>query len=137
MVDFLRMRQLIRVAPSYRFRVEKAESKAYGTSVQLSDMPKGGSIAGDKLARDVINIMQLKQAYQETLDELDSMKAELQPYIDNLSDPEEKAVMRLRYLYEHSPEVIADSELVPLARRSVYNYLRRGETKIKLMQNLH
>lgn len=133
MIDFVRMRELIREAPRRCYAVEAARARAYGSGVRLTGMP-GGSSSGDKLERDAITIMEVEVAYLETLKELRVMQAELRPMIDRLEDAGERAVMRLRYLDGYSPDRIASSELVPMARMTVYRHLRRAEENIRRMQ---
>ena len=113
--------------------LEAAKARAYGSSVQLTGMP-GGSSSGDKLERDAIALMAVRDAYRETISELEQMRAELRPMIDHLDDSGERAVMRLRYMDGYSPETIAESALVPMARMTVYRHLRRGEEHIRQMQ---
>ena len=137
MIDFLRMRKLIRQVPKAAFAVEQAEARATCGAITYSDMPKAQG-AGDKLERDVITVMELRAAYLEIVVELERMKKELKPYIDDLANPEQKAVMRLRYLDGQSPEVIANSSIVPMSRMTVYRALRSGEDAIrqKLVLNI-
>lgn len=133
MFDFARMRALIKIVPKKLFDIEKAESAACRVTAELTDMPKSHN-AGDRLALDAIMISELRAAYEESLQELDQMKRELSPLISKLPDAEERAVMRLRYICGHSPDSIADSELVPMSRATVYRYLRKSEQTIRQNQ---
>ena len=129
MIDFARMRELIRQVPRQCFEIQKALSAAVGGTAQISDMPRWSS-SGDKLERDVISLSELRDAYAEAVDELERMRAELRPCINALDDPSERAVMRLRYMCGYSPEQIISSENLGLSRASVYRYLRSAEARI-------
>lgn len=98
-------------------------------SPRLSDMPKSRDV-GNPVERSVIKIEEIYQAYREALTELQAMRDQLEPLIDALPDPDDKALMRLRYIQGFSPEVIAESEMFPLARRAVYNHLFHAEQMI-------
>jgi DNA-directed RNA polymerase specialized sigma24 family protein len=56
------------------------------------------------------------------------MQRELDPLIDNLDKPDDRAVMRLRYIECYSPEDIA--EAIHRTDRSVYYYLSRAEDQL-------
>lgn len=92
-------------------------------------MPKARTVSST-VERNVIKIEQIYEAYREAVDELDAMRRELKPLIDALDDPDDRAIMRLRYMDGYSPEVIADSNLFPLSKRAVYNHLRHAERSI-------
>lgn len=134
MVDFARMRTLLRIVPKACFELEQLMSSAVGGTTNLSDMPKGGS-SGDKLERDVIRVAELREAYQEAFDELDAMKNELQPLLRKLKDEDVRAVMRLRYLVGYSPDEIDQDGRLPMSRATIYRMLRNGEQEVKKMQN--
>lgn len=129
MIDFERMRELIRQVPRQCFEIQKALSAAVGGSPGFDDMPHGTS-AGDKLERDVIKLTEIRDAYAEAVEELETMRRELRPHISDLDDPNERAVMRLRYLDGYSPDQIASDCNVGMARMTVYRYLRSAEAKI-------
>lgn len=135
MIDFIRMRKLIEQVPERWFAIERAHSRAEGLQTQkISDMPRVSGDMGDRLERDVIDLCDLYDAYAETLEELRGMKMELMPYIDKLTVPKERAVMRLRYLCGYSVRKIAEDENHGMPRTTVCRYLNSAETKIKKMQ---
>lgn len=132
MIDFVRMRLLIRQTKKAKFEVEKAQARATLSGVQYSSMPKGGN-SGDKMQRDVITMTEVKDAYRQIINELASMQQELRPYVDSLDDVDQRAVMRLRYFGCHSPQTIAQSNMLNMSRMTVYRSLCKGEDAIKQM----
>lgn len=127
MVSLCRMRQLMRYTIKARWKVEKEMARATKTTTTLTGMPRGGA-GHDQVAEGAIQIDAVKRAYRETLAELEQMQQELDPLIDGLDNPDDRAVMRLRYIECYSPEDIA--EAIYRTDRSVYYYLGRAEDKL-------
>lgn len=127
MVNLYRMRMLMRYTIKARWRVEKEMARATRITSSLTGMPRGGP-GHDQVADGAIQIDQVKQAYRETLGELEQMQRELDPLIDTLDNPDDRAVMRLRYIECYSPEDIA--EAIHRTDRSVYYYLSRAEDQL-------
>lgn len=136
MIDFVRMRVLIRQIPKCCFDIERIRSRAEGTQSQvISDMPHGGGSAGDRMESDVIDLDEMQQAYEEAIAELKAMRAELRPYIARLDNAKEKGVMRLRYLYGYSPDDIAKDANINMPKTTVCRCLDIAECKIKKMES--
>ena len=127
MINLYRMRQLMRLTIKVRWKVEKEMAKATKITAVLTGMPHGGG-GHDKVADGAIQIDEIKQAYREVLADLDQMQRELDPLIDTLENPDDRAVMRLRYIECYSPEDIA--EAIHRTDRSVYYYLSRAEDQL-------
>ena len=127
MVNLYRMRQLMRYTINARWKVEKEIARATKITAVLTGMPHGGA-GHDQVAEGAIKIDEVKAAYRETLGELEQMQRELDPLIDNLDKPDDRAVMRLRYIECYSPEDIA--EAIHRTDRSVYYYLSRAEDQL-------
>ena len=127
MVNLYRMRQLMRYTIKARWKVEKEIARATKITAVLTGMPHGGA-GHDQVAEGAIKIDEVKAAYRETLGELEQMQRELDPLIDNLDKPDDRAVMRLRYIECYSPEDIA--EAIYRTDRSVYYYLSRAEDQL-------
>ncbi len=127
MVNLYRMRQLMRYTIKARWKVEKEIARATKITAVLTGMPHGGA-GHDQVAEGAIKIDEVKAAYRETLGELEQMQRELDPLIDNLDKPDDRAVMRLRYIECYSPEDIA--EAIHRTDRSVYYYLSRAEDQL-------
>lgn len=127
MVNLYRMRQLMRYTIKARWKVEKEIARATKITAVLTGMPHGGA-GHDQVAEGAIKIDEVKAAYRETLGELEQMQHELDPLIDTLGNPDDRAVMRLRYIECYSPEDIA--EAINRTDRSVYYYLSRAEDQL-------
>ena len=95
MVNLYRMRQLMRYTIKARWKVEKEMARATKITATLTGMPHGGP-GRDQVADGAIQIDEVKRAYRETLGELEQMQRELDPLIDALDNPDDRAVMRLR-----------------------------------------
>ena len=130
MVDLYRMRQLMRQTLKVQWKIEQEEARATKTTTVLTGMPHGGGTK-DKVADGAIQIAEIKEVYREVLEELQRMRYELDPLIDNLENPDDRAVMRLRYIKGFSPEDIADA--IHRTDRSIYYYLSRSEDQIVRM----
>ena len=102
-------------------------ARATKITATLTGMPRGGA-GHDQVSEGAIKIDEIKQAYRETLGELEQMQRELDPLIDTLDNPDDRAVMRLRYVECFSPEDIA--EAIHRTDRSVYYYLSRAEDQL-------
>lgn len=127
MVNLYRMRMLMRYTIKARWKVEKEIARATKTTTIITGMPHGGA-GHDQVADGAIKIDEVKAAYRETLGELEQMQRELDPLIDKLENPDDRAVMRLRYIECYSPEDIA--EAIYRTDRSVYYYLSRAEDQL-------
>ena len=128
MVDLYRMRRLIRQTVKVQWKLEQEEARATKTTTILTGMPRGGS-QHNQVQDGAIKISELKEAYSEVLTELEQMRKELDPLISDLANPDDRAVMRLRYIECYSPEDIA--EAIHRTDRSVYYYLGRAEDQLK------
>lgn len=124
MVNLYRMRVLQRYTIKARWKVEKEMARATKITTVLTGMPRGGG-GHDQVADGAIKVDEVKAAYREVLGELEQMQRELDPLIDKLENPDDRAVMRLRYIECYSPEDIA--EAIHRTSRSVYYYISRAE----------
>ena len=127
MVNLYRMRKLIRDLVKIHWKVEQEQARATKITATLTGMP-GASGTHSKVEDGVIKIISIKDAYRETVGELERMKEELDPLIDTLENADDRAVMRLRYIDWFSPEDIA--EAIHRTDRSIYYYLSRAEDQL-------
>ena len=127
MVNLYRMRQLIRQTVKVQWKLEQEEARATKITTVLTGMPRGGG-NHDQVQDGAIKLTELKEAYSEVLNELEEMRKTLDPLINDLENPDDRAVMRLRYIKGFSPEDIADA--ICKTDRSVYYYLSRAEDQI-------
>lgn len=125
--DFLRMRYLMRRVPRLEWDMERKMSNATKITATITGMPHGSG-NHSKVEDSAIILATVKDAYREVIAELEALRARLSPLIDMLEDPDEKAVMRMRYLNGLNPEQIA--LVICRSDRMVYIYLKRAERKI-------
>lgn len=128
--DFQRMRYLIGKIPEARFRIEKARAKAEKMTSVITGMPHGSGGDHSPVEDGAIKIAELIAAYKEVVDELDGMREILNAYIDQLEDPDEKGIMRLRYMDGYTIPQIANATYK--CDRRVQQILRSAEQKISL-----
>lgn len=104
MIDFARMRHLMKVLPDLAFECDKAMGTV--RSPNMDGMPHGNG--NHSTVEDAAVIReQVMNAYRETVYELDEMRALLVPLILKLEDEQQRALMRMRYLMGTSVAVIA------------------------------
>jgi len=127
MINLFRMRQLLRQTVKAQWRIEQEEARATKITTMLTGMPRGGG-QHDQVQDGAIRVAELKDAYREIMEELETAQAALDPLISKLDDADDRAVMRLRYIKGFSPEDIA--EAIHRTDRSVYYYLSRAEDQL-------
>ena len=127
MIILCRMRRLIKQVPPMLWDIELAEANATKITATITGMPRG-SDNHSKVEDGAIKISALKDAYAEVIDELNVMREELSPLIDTLEDPDDRAVMRLRYIKGFRPEEFAHERY--RTARSIYYYLKRAEDSL-------
>ncbi len=106
MVNLRRMRHLINRLPMARFRVDQAMAKATKCTATLSGMP-GGCGEGSQVERGVELLERARENYLSMRQELDEMRQEIGPQIEQLPHPLQKMVMRMRYMDGYSAREIA------------------------------
>lgn len=127
MINLFRMRQLLRQTVKVQWRIEQEEARATKITAVLTGMPRGGG-QHDQVQDGAIRVAELRDAYREIMEELETAQAALDPLISKLDDADDRAVMRLRYIKGFSPEDIA--EAIHRTDRSVYYYLSRAEDQL-------
>ena len=127
MINLFRMRQLMRQTIKVRWKIEREMARATKITTVLTGMPRGGS-GRNQVEEGAIKLDEIRDAYRETLDELERMQDALDPLIDTLDNADDRAAMRLRYIKGFSPEDIA--EAINRTDRSVYYYLSRAEDQL-------
>jgi len=127
MINLYRMRQLLRQTVKVQWRIEQEEARATKITTVLTGMPRGGG-QHDQVQDGAIRVAELRDAYREIMEELETAQAALDPLISELEDADDRAVMRLRYIKGFSPEDIA--EAIHRTDRSVYYYLSRAEDQL-------
>lgn len=128
MIDLRRMRWLIKHVPNMQWEIQRKTADVTRITTTLTGMPRGGGTRS-RVEDGAITLAAVKDAYREVIVELETMRAELEPLINQLEDPDEKGMMRLRYMEGNKPEDIA--ETMHRSARGVYYYLRRGENNVR------
>ena len=126
-INLYRMRMLGRTMEKLVWRMKQEESRAARMTASLTGMPR---VHGNhsRVEEGAIRITDLKDAYRETMKELEEMRNALDPLIGTLEDADERAVMRLRYIDGYDAEQIADA--VFRTDRMIYYILSRAEKKL-------
>jgi len=127
MINFFRMRQLIRQTVKLQWKIERENARATKITTVLTGMPRGGG-QHDQVQDGAIRVAELRDAYSEIEEELKAAREALKPLINVLENADDRAVMRLRYIKGFSPEDIA--EAIHRTDRSVYYYLSRAEDQL-------
>ena len=130
MIDLRKMRHLINRLPMARYRVDVAMSKATKVTATLSGMPHGGGVSSP-VENGVIELEETRSAYETIRAELAQMKDQLSPIIDNMENPLEKNVMRLRYL--EGKRVAEIGWNLNYSERHIRRVLERAEKNIEKM----
>lgn len=125
-MNLRKFRILINRYPRARFNVDRAMSRATKCTAVLTGMPGGGS--GSTIADGVELLMQAKAARDEIARQLRELRNELAPMLENLDDPLEKTVMRMRYMEGISVREIAYQ--LCYSERWIFKVLKEAERKI-------
>ena len=130
MVNFYRMRRLIRDTVKLQWKVEQERAKATKITAVITGMPRGTD-NHSKVEDGAVRIADIVAAYSEVMGELESMRTELDPMISSLDNADDRAAMRLRYINGYSADDIGDA--INRTERSIYYYLRRAEDQLARM----
>lgn len=130
MTDLRRMRQLMKRLPSILWEIERKEANATRVTSNITGMPRGGG-GLNKTENARITLIAVKDAYREALKELEELRIDLEPNLTQLTDEDERAIMRMRYIHGYEPEKIA--EAVSYHPRTVYRKLKSAERKLAAM----
>ena len=132
MINLSRMQILIGVERRLRFRREKILSKATKVTTVLTGMPRGSG-THSQVEDGAIELYEAdtETAYREALGALAAMRTELEELLPYLDDPDDIGIMRLRYIFGHSPEEIP--RMVHLSDRAMYYHLAGAERKLIAM----
>ena len=130
MTDLRRMRQLMKRLPSILWEIERKEANATRVTSNITGMPRGGG-GLNKTENARIKLIAVKDAYREALKELEELRIDMEPNLTQLTDEDERAIMRMRYIHGYEPEKIA--EAVSYHPRTVYRKLKSAERKLAAM----
>ena len=127
MINLRRMRTLISYERRLKFRYQKKLSSATRITSKWTGLPHATD-NHSQVETGAIELSEVEDAYHEILEELKTMREELKPLIQTLDNPDDIAVMRLRYIDGY------DLCLIPLAiglkERAMFYHLSSAERKL-------
>ena len=130
MVNLNRMRFLIGYEQRLRFDRLKKFARATKITTILTGMPRGSS-TGNQTQDGAIELAMVDEAYREVWQELQTMRDELEALLSSLDNPDDRGVMRLRYIDGWRLRDIPDA--VHLSERAMYYHLASAERKLARM----
>lgn len=132
MLDFYRMRFLINRLPTAEGNVAEAMSVATKTTTVLTGMPRGSG-TGDQTGDGAVMLLLAQESLEKLRSELDAMRKELAPLIDQLEDDTYRKVIQLRYMDGLTVHQVALA--TTYSRSQTYVRLREAERAISELQN--
>ena len=123
MIDFIRMRKLMRDLPNIEWDLARLNANATRVTSYITGMPRSGG--GNHQEDAYIALADATDAYRAALTELEEMREELDPMIDMLDDINDQGIMRMRYIKGYRPDEIA--AILEMTRRNVYYHLSHSE----------
>lgn len=80
-------------------RLESLESRIYSVgSPEMSDMPKNPSPSNDRMSLMIERKMELEEKIKKLIDEQTEKRKKFEDAIEKISFPDQRAVIRMRYL---------------------------------------
>lgn len=126
MIDFVRMRELMKNEERLRWAVIRQEARATRITTTISDMPKGQP--ANSREEVMIELAERRETYHALCEELKKRRAQLKPQIRKLKNRTQREAIRMRYMRGMSVNEIS-SEL-GYCTRQTYNLLAAGESLI-------
>lgn len=130
MVNLNRMRILIAYKQRLHFERLKKFAKATKITTTITGMPRGSG-TGKQVEDGAIAMSEIEDVYREIWAELKPMQDELDELLPSLDNPDDIAVMRLRYIYGKRLQDIPG--IVCLSERAMYYHLGGAERKLARM----
>lgn len=78
-------------------RIARARSASVNSSAPVGGAFGGRGYPSDKVGTAVVNIVELEEKWQESIEEIKAEAVALEEAIQLLTDPEEREILRLRY----------------------------------------
>lgn len=128
MVNLTRMQVLIRHEQRLMRKRDRVFANATKVTTVITGMPRGGSGTQSQVENGAIELAEVEESYREVFNDLKKMRTELEEMLQELEDPDDIGIMRLRYIQGHYPEEIP--ELVNLSRRAMFYHLSGAEKKL-------
>ena len=127
MVILSELLNTIKAAEHINQAIQRAESLATRTTAIIDGMPRSKK-ARSIVENGAVTLVELKEQRAAALDKVQEMRAELEEMVTALPDLDQRAIMRLRYIYGHKPEHIAPA--IGFTARSVYRYIDMAKTEL-------
>ena len=127
-MNYTAIRDLARQEERLRWAVERQRAKCTRITPTISGMPRASG-NGQRMEEDVIRLTILKENWEAVRQELDSMRAELRPWIRKLKDGTQRTAMTMRYIENRRIGEIA--ETMAYSESQVFRILRRAEEEIR------
>lgn len=131
MIDFKRMRDLMRAMPDLLWKVSVAQANASRVTSTITGMPHGG---GQNHQEDgYIKLAEIREVYREAEAELEGMRKELETLLEAYDDARGKAYLRYRYINGRTIAEIAEAESKDPS--TVFRIIQQAEWSIMRAQN--
>ena len=127
MVNLSELSRNVQRAAGILEEIEQARLRATRTTSTLDGMPHTRKTRS-KVESAAVAIAYLEEKHADLLEEIRQTREELADMITALTDPDQQAVLRLRYLKGYRPETIAAG--VNLCVRSVFTKLDQGKAEL-------
>ncbi len=127
MVDLSEMSRIIRSADKVLEAIEKAEQTATRTTRHIDGIPRA-SRHTSLVESGAVKVVDLEEAYCETVQKVQAMRRELSEMIGALPDIDDRAIMRLRYIKGYTPERIAEATY--RTERNVFYRIKQSKQQL-------
>ena len=130
MVNLYRMRILIRTERRLKEKYDEIFSGATRSTTVITGMPRATG-NHSQVEDGAIDLAEVEAAYHAARESLENMRAELKELLPSLDDPDDSAVIEMRYINGHDPEEIP--RMINMSRRSMFYHLAGAERKLMRM----
>ena len=129
MIDFKRMRKLIRQEERLRWAVRRMEDRATRTTPTYSAAPRSGGGSGQQMEENVIRLLMVKEQHEMILAELGQARSELQERMELIPDGVQRAALGMRYMRGMSIREIMLA--MNYSERQVFRILEEAENQAR------
>lgn len=123
-----RLRTLNKKIPKQLFKIEMAKSNAEPKSPVIDGMPHEIGGFHSKTESGAIKLQELQDMYIELLAERQELVQKVDTAVEKMKEPEERAILRMRYIRAMSLEDIGD--VLYRCERQTRRYLRKAEEHV-------
>ena len=133
MIDFRRMRELIRKEERMKMALARERSKAERITSPINQEGGGSGRTTSRVEEGAITLVILMEEYQRITAELKQQREELEKYLDKLNDLQ-RMCMRMRYINGLSCRRIADATYY--SEFHVHHVMQAAEDLVDKMQSV-